>query len=834
MRTICVATLSVMLLTAFCDGALGAEAETGKGFSLDPLFSEGAVLQRDAEIPVSGDGASGARVEVGFDGKSYPATVGDDGRWCAMIGPFAASSTGRELVAECNGERCVATNVLVGEVFLCSGQSNMQQPLWCGGWGGGFSDRKGRIEARIARWPLFRYARIPVGKPGSVPKWKTVDNEATATGVSAISYYFATALLRAEPDIPVGIVNSAVGGSSIDSWLPGETGRLFGNMIAATGSFRFRAVLWYQGEGNVRDGDKYTVKLHALAKGWRDAFGDPSLPFIVSEIAPFDHGKGALSAFWRAQNRFADEDAHAVCVPINDCGDYGTIHPDRKELPAMRYAAIALNRFYGRKDILCDIPRATCAVVDAGAVVVEFSGTSQLGVNSYPKFAKHDIGGFELCGKDGKWHESKAAIEGNKVRVHSVEVPAPVRVRYLCGKNATGELYAADSNFVPSAFEMAAASSVDGELQAKAQALADLAVKEGMQGALQFCAFKDGKCIVDVWAGTMTTNAGAAKIDGNTLFPIFSTEKPMLATAVHRSAERGKLEYDTPVCKYWPEFRGGGKEKLTVRELMGYRSGLPDCKSTVGWNDFAAMSDWKGMLEWYASSKPEIEPGTKQRYMPRSYGWALGGLLEKAWGRPANDILREQMLIPAGIEKDFYFVCGDREISRIATVYNGAAFETMNNDIARRSLLPSAWAVSSARGIAKFYNRLCGFDGQPPLVSKSTLDAALKPCRHESDPLPDAEGLKKWHMIFGMGYGLWGEPDDISRVFGHGGVGGSEGLCDRSQRLVVGYTCNFAGAPPKLREAFYLLVGMRWRYWKDDVNIQDLQMATVAKGNDVK
>ena len=81
-----------------------------------------------------------------------------------------------------------------------------------------------------------------------------------------------------------------------------------------------------------------------------------------------------------------------------------------------------------------------------------------------------------------------------------------------------------------------------GELQEKAQALADLAVKEGMQGALQFCAFKDGKCIVDVWAGTMTTNAGAAKIDGDTLFPIFSTEKPLLATAVHRSAERGKLK----------------------------------------------------------------------------------------------------------------------------------------------------------------------------------------------------------------------------------------------------------------------------------------------------
>ena len=87
-----------------------------------------------------------------------------------------------------------------------------------------------------------------------------------------------------------------------------------------------------------------------------------------------------------------------------------------------------------------------------------------------------------------------------------------------------------------------------GELQEKAQALADLAVKEGLQGALQFCAFKDGKCIVDVWAGTMTTNAGAAKIDGDTLFPIFSTEKPLLATAVHRSVEQGNTMGSDPMA----------------------------------------------------------------------------------------------------------------------------------------------------------------------------------------------------------------------------------------------------------------------------------------------
>ncbi len=187
--------------------ALVAAVVSAGELSMSPLYSDNAVLQRNMAFPVCGTGRPGSSVTVRFAGRHSSATVGTDGGWCATIGPFAVSAEGRELVAECGGERCMATNVLVGEVFLCSGQSNMEQPLWSGGWGGGFSDRKGRIEARIAKWPLFRYARISSNNPDAVPKWKTVDNEATATGVSAISYYFATTLLRAEPDIPVGIVN---------------------------------------------------------------------------------------------------------------------------------------------------------------------------------------------------------------------------------------------------------------------------------------------------------------------------------------------------------------------------------------------------------------------------------------------------------------------------------------------------------------------------------------------------------------------------------------------------------------------------------------------------
>lgn len=388
------------------------------------------------------------------------------------------------------------------------------------------------------------------------------------------------------------------------------------------------------------------------------------------------------------------------------------------------------------------------------------------------------------------------------------------------------------------AVPLSAAVCFGGELkaetadwQAKCQAICDWAVRENLQGALQFVAYKDGKKVVDVWAGTMTTNAGSAKVDGSTLFPIFSTEKPLLETAVHRTVEKGMMDLAKPLCTWWPEFTGEGKEKLTLREALAFRSGMPDSPpgAGLGAKSISTIADWDAMTKWYAAAKPQITPGTKQRYMAVSYAWILGKPLENVWKKPINDVLREQVLIPAGIEKDFYFAADDEALTRIATAYKSECFETMNQEIPRRTCLPSAWAVASARGIAQFYNRLCGFDGREPLVSKATLDDALKPCRHASDPLPDAKTMQeKWFMIFGTGYGLWGEADNMSRVFGHGGVGGSEGLCDRSQRLVVGFTCNFDKDVGRVRSKLYGVVGMKWRYWKDaDADIQEIQMSTM-------
>ena len=312
------------------------------------------------------------------------------------------------------------------------------------------------------------------------------------------------------------------------------------------------------------------------------------------------------------------------------------------------------------------------------------------------------------------------------------------------------------------------------------------------------------------------------------------------------------MDYDKPLCTWWPELDERGffaklfdldsdtkKERLTLRETLGYRTSMPGGAPGGKGNPVCdhmlsdrELCDWDFVCKVAAADRPNGVPGTVQAYLPYAYAWMIGHPLEVAMGKPLNDVLTEEVLIPSGIEKEFYFVVPRSEYPRVAEYYDGGFCENMNYDWARQALLPSAWGVSSAQALCKFYNRLCGFDGKEPLIRKETLDAALKPCRHPSDPLPNAKSMKRdWFMLFGMGYGLWGSAERMDRVFGHGGAGGSEALVDRDHKLIVGYTCNSCKNSIVLRDKLYEVVGMRWRYWNDNVNIQDLQMRNSGGGN---
>lgn len=356
-----------------------------------------------------------------------------------------------------------------------------------------------------------------------------------------------------------------------------------------------------------------------------------------------------------------------------------------------------------------------------------------------------------------------------------------------------------------------------GDMQAAVQKILDDAVASGAQSACQCCVYIDGKLVVDAWAGTMATNS-ADKIDGSTLFPIFSTEKAQFVTAAHIAHERGKFDYEAKIRDYWPEFRGGNKDELSVRQLLGMRTGLPGSPARELSDE--QVCDWNFMVDWCAKSVTK-HPG-RAGYLGRTWAWYLGKVVENVYGRPLNDVLTDEVLKPCGIEKDYYFAVPDSELKRVVTVYNGKenyGFEMMNKTCYRKACIPSSTAVANARAIAKFYLRLSGQDGQPPLIRRETLMNALKVNRADDDPLPDAETLRKnWQTVWGLGYTMWGERDELDRITGSGGLGGSEGFCDLKNRICIGYTCAVSatatGKPWDIRPDIYRVVGIRTRYVK--------------------
>ncbi len=341
------------------------------------------------------------------------------------------------------------------------------------------------------------------------------------------------------------------------------------------------------------------------------------------------------------------------------------------------------------------------------------------------------------------------------------------------------------------------------------QSVLDEAVASGVQTAAQCCVYRDGVCIVEASAGCSSS----------ALFPIFSAEKPLFVTAVHRAVELGLMQYDDPIARFWPEFSGAGRERITFRHLLGHRTGLPGLPLSGTSDD--EVCDWDFMVRQCAAMKPNREPGTRSEYLGITLAWFLGEPLRRVFGADKLDeVLRKQVLEPADIAGDFFFAADDAACARAATVQDGVenyGYTQMNLDGYRRACIPSAYALSNARALARFYTRLCGFDGSAPLIRPETLKQALQPNRWSGEPVPDDSDLcATWQTVWGLGYGLWGHRDELGRIFGQGGLGGCEGLCDQSTRTTIGYTCSISatacGKPYDLRPDLYRLAGVFTRY----------------------
>ncbi|MBQ9431966.1 MAG: hypothetical protein IJU44_10495 [Kiritimatiellae bacterium] len=465
-------------------------------------FSDNMVLQRDRAVPVWGRADAGEKVTVAFAGQAKTAIADATGAWKVMLDAMPASKENRVMKVSgskpssahwyngfglwasknATNEREIK-NVLVGEVWFASGQSNMECPIW--GGGPRYRDGKGAMMIQATRRPLIRWAKNPkdwkaAPKPAIDVVWRDYSPESfdpkNGMFLSAVAYYYALELYSAL-EIPIGIIDSSWGGTNIDAWTPRSgwenhpelkdvadfpvTGKwdnkmrrgvisggnqqpsaLWNGMVAAWTPFAIRGFIWYQGCHNNGEARRYCSKMHALYDGWAKEFQNPDLKLYFVELAPF-------SASWfelqRSQMKFTAEEKNAAIAVTCDAGNIHDIHPNDKEIVAKRLALHALKRDYGFDNIRDDSPTLKSWKLDGNKFVMTFNDANGWYVYSDDRSITPN---FEIAGKNGKFVPAKlhnvrgdGNITGTELVVSADEVAEPVRLRYLAKSPYTGTLY---------------------------------------------------------------------------------------------------------------------------------------------------------------------------------------------------------------------------------------------------------------------------------------------------------------------------------------------------------------------------------------------------------
>lgn len=321
------------------------------------------------------------------------------------------------------------------------------------------------------------------------------------------------------------------------------------------------------------------------------------------------------------------------------------------------------------------------------------------------------------------------------------------------------------------------------------QSILDDAVSRGREHACQLAVYRDGELYCDLAAGAAETR---------TLFPLFSAGKGPFVTAILRLAERGVLDLDAPVAKYWPEFGNNGKEHITLRDVLNHRSGMHILPPAT----FAELADWEHMCAALAARRPVGTPGTRTRYQPITFAWLAGETAARAAGKPVAEIVRDEVLAPAGIG-DFGYGVAPADEARTLAVHHGPELADdwhvrfIGDEHIRRAAIPSANAFGTARALAKHY--MAVLDG---LLAPATLKMALTPPERGAD-----DPVRNWER-FGLGYILWD-----GGAFGHGGALGAEGFAVPERRLAVGFATDTAAPEHPVRDRISAALGLPVRHW---------------------
>lgn len=468
-------TLSVIASLVFAF-TLSSRADV----KLPAVIGSHMVLQRAQSCPIWGWADPGEQVTVEFAGQKATTRAGADGSWRVNLRSMKASSTPRTMTITGNN-RLVLEDVLVGEVWLCSGQSNME-------WTVASSDNP-KDEIAAANHPRIRHIKIPhrpSDKPESdVPSdgWKVCSPE-TAGNFTAVGYFYGRTLMK-ELDVPVGLLGCNWGGTRIEPWTPpvgfesvpalktdfadkldtfpewtdkkGKDGKveigadgkpvkqinhqsplaLYNGMVHPLVPFAIRGAIWYQGESNNGEGMLYHEKMKALIAGWRKVWGNSKMPFYFVQLAPFTYGGDAtrLAGIWEAQLATLDV-PHTGMAVTTDIGNIKDIHPRNKQDVGRRLALWALTKTYGKRGIVYSGPLYKGMKSRGDKIEVSFDHVGG-GLSSRDG---GPLTHFAIAGEDKNFVEARAEIVGNKVVVSSDSVARPVAVRFAMHQQAEPNL----------------------------------------------------------------------------------------------------------------------------------------------------------------------------------------------------------------------------------------------------------------------------------------------------------------------------------------------------------------------------------------------------------
>ena len=445
------------------------------------IFGDNMVLQQQQPVPVWGWSAPGAAVTVTFGGQTKSTHAGADGKWLVRLGKLKASADPQSLVIE-SGETRTFTNILVGEVWLASGQSNMEKPI--GRQPGQKPVYNAEQELAAANYPHIRIFLVertlsatPLADLTKFKGWQECSSNAlNSVSFSAAAYFFGREI-HTNLNVPVGLVESSWGGTRIEPWTPpvgfeavpslatlaqtpagdGKIANtqpmvIYNSMIAPLAGFAMRGVIWYQGESNLMDTKQdgyltYLDKMRALVGGWRQIWGEGDFPFYFVQIAPFKYYGGKihrvatpemLPEFWALQARAAQRISHSGIVVTTDLVDnLDDIHPRDKADVGHRLALLALNKTYGEKDVVSSGPTFRKLKLSGRTAILKFDHTDG-GLTSKDN---QPLTWFTVAGADGKFVPADAKINGDTVEVSAAGVDQPVAVRFAWAETAQPNFY---------------------------------------------------------------------------------------------------------------------------------------------------------------------------------------------------------------------------------------------------------------------------------------------------------------------------------------------------------------------------------------------------------